>query len=89
MMLMERWQVELLERMARMEETNLYIKANLSSLPQSPQCVKDIAEIKERLDDMDAIMGKINTRLTYAGGILVTIGSLLPYLIPWLIERLG
>lgn len=89
MMLMEKWQVELLERVARIEENQNFIKTNLALLPQSPQCASDIKDIRERLDDMDDVMTKLNVRLAYAGGVLVAVGSVLPYLIPWIVDRLG
>jgi len=42
---MEQWQIEVAERLARIEANQEYMKDGIKSLPQSEQCAKDIAEL--------------------------------------------
>lgn len=86
---MENWQVELIQRITRIEENQNFIKESIKDLPQSPHCVAEFKRIDERVDEIEDVLSKVHTKMTYAGGVLVAFGMLIPYLMPWIINRLS
>lgn len=85
---MEQWQVELIERVTRIEANQEYMKANIKNLPQSEQCVKEIAELKEEVADLRAFKIAIKEKIAYIGGVIVMIGLFVPYALQWVLSHI-
>lgn len=85
---MEQWQVELIERVTRIEANQEYMKATIKDLPQSPRCEKEILAIKKEVTELQSFKDAINTKVAYIGGVLVLMGLFIPYALKWLIDHL-
>lgn len=85
---MEQWQVELIERVTRIEANQEYMKASIKNLPQSEQCAKDIAELKLEVNDLRAFKTAIKEKIAYIGGVIVMIGLAVPYVLQWVASHI-
>lgn len=85
---MERWQVEIAERLARIEANQEFMKENIANLPQSAACEKQIKELQEEVSALQTFKDAVNTKIAYIGGVIVLIGLFIPYAINWLISHL-
>lgn len=85
---MERWQLEIAERLARIEANQDYMKANIAELPQSKVCERQIKELQEEVSALQKFRDAVNTKIAYIGGVIVLIGLFIPYAINWLISHL-
>lgn len=85
---MQNWQLEIAERLARIEANQDYMKANISSLPQSPACEKQIKELRVELSELQTFKDAVNTKIAYIGGVIVLIGLFVPSAIKWIIDHL-
>ena len=85
---MESWQIDVIERQARMEETLIFLKENIRDLPQSKQCAADIHSLKEDVSALKAFKEELNRKVAYIGGVLVTVGMAVPYIIKWIVDHL-
>lgn len=81
---MEQWQLEVAERLARIEANQEYMKASITNLPQSEKCEKDILALQEEVDDLVLFKTAIKEKIAYIGGVIVVIGLFVPYAIEWL-----
>jgi hypothetical protein len=80
--------LDLLDRTARIEENQKNLIANIADLPQSKQCAKDIAELKDEVTALQAFRDAVNRKVAYVGGILITLGMAIPYAINWITAHL-
>jgi lipid II:glycine glycyltransferase (peptidoglycan interpeptide bridge formation enzyme) len=85
---MEQWQIEVAERLARIEANQEYMKDGLKSLPQSEQCVKDIAELKGKVKELQVFQSAIKEKIAYIGGVIVIIGMAIPYTFQWIMSHI-
>lgn len=85
---MEQWQIEVAERLARIEANQEYMKDNIKSLPQSEQCAKDIAELKEEVEELQMFQTAIKEKIAYIGGVIVIIGMAIPYGFQWIMSHI-
>jgi hypothetical protein len=85
---MEQWQIEVAERLARIEANQEFMKANISDLPQSKVCVKQIEDLKMEISELQAFKDAVNTKIAYIGGVLVLMGLFIPYAIKWVIDHI-
>lgn len=85
---MEQWQIDAAERLARIEATLEYMKQNISNLPQSEQCQKDIEELKKEVDELQKFQTAVKEKIAYIGGVIVLIGMAIPYFINWIASHL-
>lgn len=85
---MEQWQVDLFERLARLEANQEYMKANISDLPQSKACETQIKELKSEVSELQMFKEAVNTKIAYIGGVLVLMGLFIPYAIKWVIDHI-
>lgn len=81
---MEQWQVDLFERLARLEANQEHMKANIGDLPQSKICAADIAELKSEVTDLQSFKDAIQRKVAYIGGVIVVIGLFVPMALQWL-----
>lgn len=85
---MEQWQIEVAERLARIEANQEYMKASIQTLPQSEQCIKDISELKEEVEELQIFQTAIKEKIAYIGGVIVIIGMAIPYAIQWVASHI-
>lgn len=85
---MEQWQIEVAERLARIEANQEYMKSSIYSLPQSEQCAKDIAELKEEVEELQLFQTAIKEKIAYIGGVIVIIGMSIPYALQWIASHI-
>ena len=85
---MDQWQIDVAERLARIEANQEYMKANIADLPQSKACVTQIKELKSEVIELQAFRDAINTKTAYIGGVLVLMGLFVPYAIKWVIDHI-
>jgi len=85
---MEQWQIEVAERLARIEANQEYMKANIKDLPQSAQCIKEIAALKTEVSELRAFKNEVKEKIAYIGGVLVLAGLFIPYAIKWVVDHL-
>lgn len=85
---MEQWQVDLFERLARLEANQEYMKANIADLPQSKACATDIAELKAEVVDLKSFKDAIQRKIAYVGGVIVVIGLFIPMAINWVANHI-
>ena len=85
---MEQWQVELIERVTRIEANQEYMKASIRELPQSQKCERDIKELKQEIEVLQAFKDVIQQKIAYIGGVIVVIGLFVPSAIKWVMEHL-
>ncbi len=81
---MEQWQIEVAERLARIEANQEHMKASIHTLPQSEQCAKDIANLKEEVEVLQIFQTAIKEKIAYIGGVIVIIGMAIPYVFQWI-----
>ena len=80
--------LDLLERTARIEENQNFIKANIADLPQSKQCALEIEELKKEVSLLKQFKEEVNRKVAYVGGVLITLGMAIPYAINWIAAHL-
>lgn len=80
--------LDLLERTARIEENQNFIKANIAELPQSKQCAAEIAELRREVSLLDQFRDEVNRKVAYVGGVLITLGMAIPYVIQWIASHI-
>lgn len=85
---MEQWQIDVAERLARIEANQEYMKANMKDLPQSAQCAKDIATLKDEVKVLNEFKDALQRKIAYIGGVLVTISLALPHFIQWVASHI-
>lgn len=85
---MEQWQIDLFERLARLEANQEYMKSNISNLPQSDQCAKDIAALKDEVKSLQDFRTAIKEKIAWIGGVIVVIGLFVPNAINWVISHI-
>lgn len=85
---MEQWQIDVAERLARIEANQEYMKANIKDLPQSQQCAKDIAVLREEVEDLKVFKTAIKEKIAYIGGVIVIIGMAIPYALQWVMSHI-
>ena len=85
---MEQWQIEVAERLARIEANQEYMKDGIKSLPQSEQCAKDIADLKEEVEELQIFQTAIKEKIAYIGGVIVIIGMAIPYGFQWIMSHI-
>ena len=85
---MEQWQVDLFERLARLEANQEYMKVNFHDLPQSKSCAEDIKMLRKDVTVLNSFKDAIQRKVAYIGGVIVVIGLFVPYAIEWLISHL-
>jgi uncharacterized membrane protein len=81
---MEQWQVDLFERLARLEANQEYMKSNLADLPQSKVCAADIKELQAEVLELETFKDAIQRKIAYVGGVIVVIGLFVPMALTWL-----
>ncbi|CAB5155885.1 hypothetical protein UFOVP149_35 [uncultured Caudovirales phage] len=81
---MEQWQIDLFERLARLEANQEHMKANIVDLPQSKVCAEDIKDLKAEVSSLKTFKDAINTKIAYIGGVIVVIGLFVPMALQWL-----
>ena len=86
---MEQWQVELFERMARMEANQEFLKEKVTKIPQSEQCAADIAELRQKVTELEKFKTAIKEKIAYIGGVIVVIGLFVPTAIKWVLDHLS
>ena len=86
--MMEQWQIDFAERLARIEANQEFMKANIKDLPQSAQCAKDIAELKAEVEDLKTFKTAIREKIAYIGGVIVMLGLAVPYALDWVFSHL-
>ena len=85
---MEQWQIEVAERLARIEANQEHMKNSIHTLPQSNQCVKDIAALKEEVEVLQVFQTAIKEKIAYIGGVIVIIGMAIPYVLQWIMSHI-
>lgn len=85
---MEQWQVDLFERLARLEANQEYMKSNISNLPQSAQCEKDISLLKKEVKELQNFDNAIKEKIAYIGGVIVLIGLFVPTAVNWVVSHI-
>lgn len=85
---MDQWQIEVAERLARIEANQEYMKISIQTLPQSEQCAKDISELKDKVEELQIFQTAIKEKIAYIGGVIVIIGMAIPYAIQWLMSHI-
>ena len=86
---MEHWQLDLIERVTRIEANQEFMKANIKDLPQSAKCEKDITALKKEVTELQSFKDAINTKVAYIGGVLVLMGLFIPYALKWVFDHLS
>lgn len=86
---MEQWQIDVAERLARIEANQEYMKASIVNLPQSEQCQEDIASLKEDVRKLKDFDNAIKEKIAYIGGVIVMIGLFVPYAIKWVLDHIS
>jgi len=85
---MNEWQMEQIDRLARLEENIEYIKSNIRDLPQSPQCKRDIAALKEEILELETFKAQVEKRVAQVGGVLLALGMVIPYVFNWVASHI-
>jgi lipid II:glycine glycyltransferase (peptidoglycan interpeptide bridge formation enzyme) len=85
---MEQWQVDLFERITRIEANQEYMKSSLHDLPQSKQCEKELKELKGQVTELEKFKDAIQRKVAYIGGVIVVIGLFVPYAIEWVVAHI-
>lgn len=85
---MEQWQVDLFERLARLEANQEYMKANIADLPQSKVCETQIKELKVEMTELQTFKDAIQRKVAYVGGVIVVIGLFIPMAIQWVASHI-
>lgn len=85
---MDQWQVDLFERLARLEAHLEYMKSNLADLPQSKVCASDIKELQAEVLELENFKDAIQRKVAYVGGIIVVIGLFIPMAINWIANHI-
>jgi uncharacterized protein (UPF0335 family) len=62
---MENWQIDLIERIARIEENQKHMMANIHNLPQSEQCATDIKDLKQEVSMLKQFKEEVNKKVAY------------------------
>lgn len=85
---MDQWQVDLFERLARLEANQEYMKSNLADLPQSKVCASDIKELQAEVLELENFKDAIQRKVAYVGGVIVVIGLFIPMAINWIANHI-
>lgn len=85
---MEQWQVDLFERITRIEANQEFMKASIVDLPQSKVCASDIKELKEEVTDLKTFKDAIQRKVAYIGGVIVVIGLFIPMALQWVASHI-
>lgn len=85
---MDQWQVDLFERLARLEANQEYMKSNLADLPQSKTCASDIRELQAEVHELENFKDAIQRKIAYVGGVIVVIGLFIPMALNWIINHI-
>lgn len=85
---MEQWQIEVAERLARIEANQEYMRANIRDLPQSQQCSLEIGELRNEIDDLQSFKTAIKEKIAYIGGVIVMLGLAVPYILQWITSHI-
>lgn len=86
--MMEQWQVDLFERLARLEANQEYMKSNLADLPQSKTCAEDIKALKAEVSALETFKDAIQRKVAYVGGVIVVIGLFVPMALTWVANHI-
>lgn len=85
---MEQWQVDLFERLARLEANQEYMKSNLADLPQSKVCAAAIKDLETEVHELENFKDAIQRKIAYVGGVIVVIGLFIPMALNWIINHI-
>lgn len=85
---MEQWQIDVAERLARIEANQEYMKDSIKTLPQSEQCIEDIKELQEEVEELQVFQSAIKEKIAYIGGVIVIIGMAIPYAFQWIASHI-
>lgn len=85
---MEQWQIDLFERLARLEANQEYMKANLADLPQSKTCAEDIGALNAQVRELETFRDAIQRKVAYVGGVIVVIGLFIPMALNWVANHI-
>jgi hypothetical protein len=80
--------LDLLDRTARIEENQNFIRSNIRDLPQSPQCQHDIAELRAELLELESFKTEVEKKVAYIGGVLISLGMVVPYVFNWVASHI-
>lgn len=86
---MEQWQIDVAERLARIEANQEFLKENVNKLPQSEQCAKDIAALKAEIAELQSFKSAIKEKIAYIGGVIVVLGAVIPTAIKWVFDHIS
>lgn len=83
---MEQFQIELIERSARIEENVNFLKS--SYMEDKEKREKELTVLRNRVTKLETFKDAINRKIAYIGGVLVTIGMFVPYAINWVVSHI-
>jgi len=83
---MEQFQIEVAERLARIEENVSFLKS--SYVGEKEKREKELLALHSRVGELETFKDAINRKIAYIGGVLITIGMFVPYAFNWVAAHL-
>lgn len=77
--MMEQFQIEAAQRLARIEENVTFLK---------DAYVDEVKSLNTRVKELETFKDAINRKIAYIGGVLVTIGMFVPYVFNWIASHI-
>lgn len=84
--MMDKFQLEQATSLARIEENVNFLKQ--SYVEDKEKREKELSALHSRLTQLETFKDAINRKIAYIGGVLVTIGMAVPYVIDWIAARI-